>query len=98
MDWLSAIPAPVLLQGGAVGLLFIFVIAILTGKLIPRSIHEDNIKEAEDWKSAFINSEKSREELSKSVHVALELGRITEKLVSAASVNAAQRESAGEES
>ena len=81
MDWLTSIPAPFLLQGGAVSLLALFVVAILTGRLVPRSTYEDKIKEANDWKAAWTTSEKAREELSKNVQVAIELGRITEKLM-----------------
>jgi hypothetical protein len=86
VDWLTSIPAPFFLQGGAVALLSVFIIAILTGRLVPRSTYEDKIKEADDWKTAWRDSEKAREELSKNVHVALELGRITEKLMIASSV------------
>lgn len=95
MDWLSTIPAPMIMQGGAVGLLGIFIIAILTGRLVPRSILEDKIKEADDWKTAWRDSEKAREELSKSVNVALELGRITEKLISS-TVPSDKKDSVGE--
>lgn len=97
MDWLSAIPAPFLLQGGAIGLLALFVMAILTGRLVPRSTYEDKIKEADDWKSAWRDSEKAREELSKSVQVAIELGKITEKLMISSSGASNHPDSAGEE-
>lgn len=95
MDWLSTIPIPALLQGGAGGLLALFIVAILTGRLIPRSTYEDKIKEADDWKTAWRDSEKAREELGKSVHVALELGRITEKLISSTAAPV-KSESSGE--
>lgn len=95
MDWLSSIPAPFLLQSGAAGLLALFVIAVLTGKLVPRSTYEDKLKEADDWKTAWKDSEKAREELSKNVQVAIELGRITEKLM-IASAGAPEKEK-GEE-
>jgi len=95
VDWLSTIPIPALLQGGAGGLLALFIVAILTGRLIPRSTYEDKIKEADDWKTAWRDSEKAREELGKSVHVALELGRITEKLISSTAAPV-KSESSGE--
>ena len=97
MDWMSSIPTPFLLQGGAVGLLALFVVAILTGRLVPRSTYEDKIKEADDWKAAWRDSEKAREELGKSVQVAIELGKITEKLMISSSGASNQVDSAGEE-
>lgn len=87
MDWLSDLPMPALLQGGAGGLLALFILAILTGRLVPRSTYEDKIKEANDWKEAWRDSEKAREELGKSVHVALELGRITEKIITSSATS-----------
>lgn len=87
MDWLSAIPITALQQGGAWGLLSLCILAIITGRLVPRSTYRDKIKEADDWKAAWRDSEKAREELGKSVHVALELGRITEKIITSSASN-----------
>lgn len=97
MDWLTTIPTPFLLQGGAIGLLALFVIAILTGKLVPRSTYEDKIKEADDWKSAWRDSERAREELGKNIQVAIELGKINEKLMISLSGAPEPTDSAGDE-
>lgn len=86
MDWVSSLTAPIIIQGGAVGLLVVFVIAILTGRLIPRSTYEDRLREVEDWKAAWRDCEKARQELNQSVQVALELGRITERMISSTAV------------
>ncbi len=47
-------------DAGAATLLVIVVLFILTGRLIPRKTHEDVIADRDNWRAAFLESEKAR--------------------------------------
>jgi hypothetical protein len=47
-------------DAGAVALLTLVVLFILTGRLIPRKTHEDVIADRDNWRAAFLESEAAR--------------------------------------
>lgn len=47
-------------DAGAVALLTLVVLFILTGRLIPRRTHEDLLAERDNWRAAFLESEAAR--------------------------------------
>lgn len=47
-------------DAGAVALLTLVVLFILTGRLIPRRTHEDVIADRDKWQQAYFESEKAR--------------------------------------
>ena len=49
-------------QGGAVALLAVVVLMVLTGRLIPRRTYDDLKEERDGWRTAHIESETARTE------------------------------------
>lgn len=47
-------------DAGAVALLVLVVLFILTGKLVPRRTHEDVIADRDKWQQAYFESERAR--------------------------------------
>ncbi|MEU6543865.1 hypothetical protein [Streptomyces sp. NPDC046859] len=47
-------------DAGAVALLVIVVLLILTGRLVPRKTHEDALADRDNWRAAYLESEASR--------------------------------------
>ncbi|MGW5130345.1 hypothetical protein [Streptomyces sp. NPDC004135] len=47
-------------EGGATALLVLVVLLILTGRLVPRRIHEDAIADRDNWRQAYLESEAAR--------------------------------------
>ncbi|MFJ6729349.1 hypothetical protein ACIQPQ_31055 [Streptomyces sp. NPDC091281] len=47
-------------DAGAVALLTLVVLFILTGRLIPRKTHEDVITDRDNWRAAYLESEAAR--------------------------------------
>ncbi len=81
-------------QGGAVALVTLFVLLILLGKLVPRSIVDDVRKDRDDrlqalvgerdaWREAYRESEAARMESQAQVGELLELSRTAEHVLRA---------------
>ncbi|MEW1754185.1 hypothetical protein [Streptomyces angustmyceticus] len=49
-------------QGGAVALLAVVVLMVLTGRLIPRRTYDDMKEERDSWRTAHVESEVARTE------------------------------------
>lgn len=47
-------------DAGAVALLALVVLLILTGRLVPRRTHEDALADRDNWRRAFLESEAAR--------------------------------------
>lgn len=62
-------------QGGAVAILVIAVLMVLTGRLIPRRTYEDLKEERDTWRAAHIESEKARAEERAQTDELLEMAR-----------------------
>ncbi|WP_432027474.1 hypothetical protein [Streptomyces sp. 1222.5] len=61
---------------GLGALLTLVVLLILTGRLIPRRTHEDAIADRDNWRSAFLESEKARRVEHEQVEELLELAKL----------------------
>ncbi|MEU1800914.1 hypothetical protein [Streptomyces sp. NPDC019937] len=64
-------------QGGAVALLAVAVLMVLTGRLIPRRTYDDLKEERDTWRNAALESEKGRAEDRAQVGELLETTRTT---------------------
>jgi hypothetical protein len=47
-------------DGGAVGLLILVFLFVLTGKLVPRKTHEDVLTDRDNWRQAYLQAEEAR--------------------------------------
>lgn len=68
---------------GAGGLVSLFVIAVMRGKLVPRKTMEDVLKERDDWKAAHALSEQARLAAAGQVEELLEHARTTDAFIRA---------------
>lgn len=68
---------------GPVGLLAVFVVAILKGKLVPRATLEDVIRDRDQWRAAHELSETARGESAGQVETLLEYARTTDAFIRA---------------
>lgn len=64
-------------DGGAVALLVLVFLSVLTGKLVPRRTHEDVIADRDKWRTAFMESEAIRQKESQQVEDLLELAKLS---------------------
>ena len=62
-------------QGGAVALLTLVVLMVLTGKLVPRRTYDDLLKERDTWREAHTVSEAARTSERAQTQELLELSR-----------------------
>ncbi|CAM5604594.1 hypothetical protein [Streptomyces coeruleorubidus] len=63
-------------DAGAVTLLVVVVLLILTGRLIPRRTHEDALADRDNWRQAFLESESARKVEHEQVEELLELAKL----------------------
>ncbi|MER5584132.1 hypothetical protein ABT090_21170 [Streptomyces asoensis] len=63
-------------DAGAVGLLVLVVLLILTGRLVPRRTHEDVLADRERWRQAYLESEKARSVEHEQTGELLELAKL----------------------
>ncbi|MFD8470396.1 hypothetical protein ACFV10_35415 [Streptomyces cyaneofuscatus] len=62
-------------QGGAVALLTVVVLMVLTGRLVPRRTYDDLLKERDTWREAHTVSEAARTSERAQTQELLELSR-----------------------
>ncbi|MFJ1900549.1 hypothetical protein [Streptomyces sp. NPDC088115] len=62
-------------QGGAVALLALVVLMVLTGRLVPRRTYDDLLKERDTWRLAHTESEAARTSERAQTQELLELSR-----------------------
>ncbi|WP_420032214.1 hypothetical protein [Streptomyces sp. cg28] len=70
-------------DAGAVALLVLVVLFILTGRLIPRRTHEDLIADRDNWRAAFLESEAARKADHDQTEELLEMAKLTGPLLAA---------------
>jgi hypothetical protein len=91
LDW---VPSQALVQGGAVGVLSMFVVGLLVGRIIPRSVLNDvradrdarlaeERARGEQWRAAYLVEAERGRILSGHVGELLELSRTTHAIVAA---------------
>ncbi|KPC96252.1 hypothetical protein ADL27_04635 [Streptomyces sp. NRRL F-6602] len=64
-------------QGGAVALLTLVVLMVLTGRLVPRRTYDDLLKERDTWRDAHTLSESARTRDAAQTQELLELSRVS---------------------
>ncbi|MFE0692939.1 hypothetical protein [Streptomyces sp. NPDC058869] len=62
-------------EGGAVALLAVVVLMVLTGRLVPRRTYDDLKEDRNDWRTAHGESEKARVEAMRQNSELIELSR-----------------------
>ncbi|MCX5144638.1 hypothetical protein [Streptomyces sp. NBC_00338] len=70
-------------QGGAVALLTLVVLMVLTGRLVPRRTYDDLLEERNTWRSAHTTSEEARRLEREQVGELLELSRTADRVLTA---------------
>jgi hypothetical protein len=70
-------------DAGAVALLVVVVLLILTGRLIPRRTHEDALADRDNWRQAYLQSEAARQVEHEQTGELLEMARISEHIITA---------------
>ncbi|MFJ8923832.1 hypothetical protein ACIREK_30695 [Streptomyces sp. NPDC102415] len=70
-------------QGGAVALLAIVVVMVLTGRLVPRRTYDDLLEERNTWRTAHTVSEEARRLEREQVGELLELSRTADRVLTA---------------
>lgn len=63
-------------DAGLGALLTLVVLLILTGRLIPRRTHDDVITDRDNWRSAYLESEKARQAEHDQTGELLEMARL----------------------
>ncbi|MET9445467.1 hypothetical protein [Streptomyces sp. NPDC006610] len=70
-------------DGGAVGLLVLVFLFVLTGKLVPRKTHEDALADRDNWRAAYLESEKARQVEHEQTGELLEMARLSGNILTA---------------
>ncbi|MFJ1648030.1 hypothetical protein [Streptomyces sp. NPDC088258] len=70
-------------QGGAVALLAIVVLMVLTGRLVPRRTYDDLKEERNTWRAAHTTSEEARRLERDQTQELLELSRTADRVLTA---------------
>ena len=72
---LSELPGELITQGGAVGLLGLAFLMVMTGMLVPRPFYRQAVKERDEWKSIAMRSMDHAEVLETGAEIAAEVTR-----------------------
>lgn len=70
-------------DAGSVVLLTLVVLLILTGRLIPRRTHEDVLADRDNWRQAYLESEKARTVEHQQTGELLEMARVGGRILTA---------------
>lgn len=70
-------------DGGAVALLAIVFLSVLKGWLVPRKTHEDTIKDRDNWRTAFLESEAARKVEHEQTGELLEMAQLGGRILTA---------------
>ncbi|CAM5627983.1 hypothetical protein STENM36S_07629 [Streptomyces tendae] len=70
-------------DGGAVGLLILVFLSVVTGRLIPRRTHEDALADRDKWRQAFLESEAARKVEHEQTGELLEMAKLGGHLLTA---------------
>jgi len=63
-------------DAGLGALLTLVILLILTGRLVPRRTHEDTLADRDNWRSAYLESEKARKVEHEQTGELLEMARL----------------------
>lgn len=66
-----------------VSLLLIVALMVFTGRLVPRYLYLEKVKEADQWRAAYEASEKARATSEAQTRELLEVAKTSEKFLSA---------------
>lgn len=92
MEALLGLPASIVIQGGAVGVLALFVLGILTGRLVPRKSLEDvrtdrdarlaeSQARGDEWRAAAHAQDERNDVLARQLTELLNANRTTNALI-----------------
>jgi hypothetical protein len=70
-------------DAGLGALLTLVILLILTGRLVPRRTHEDALADRNNWRNAFLESEKARKVEHEHVEELLEMAKLGEHILTA---------------
>ncbi|MFE0470458.1 hypothetical protein ACFW2V_02430 [Streptomyces sp. NPDC058947] len=70
-------------DAGAVTLLVVVVLLILTGRLVPRKTHEDALTDRDNWRQAFLESEAARKVEHEQTGELLEMAKLSGHILTA---------------
>lgn len=89
-DVLSSIPPELLTGGGAAGIVVLAVLMVLTGRLVPRAVHEETRADRDAWRKAYDDvkqahgdSEAARRIQASQLDELLESAKASEKIMTA---------------
>lgn len=80
---LAGIPPEVITGGGFASLVFLCVWLIMTGRLVPRSTHQETRVDRDSWRKAFEDAEAARRVQAEQLDDLLESAKATEKIMTA---------------
>ena len=81
---LTGIPVDFITSGGAVGLLGLAFVMVMTGLLVPRPFYRQVVKERDEWKQIAMRSMDHAEALMPGAEIAAEVTRSLGRNVAAA--------------
>lgn len=70
-------------DSGAIGLLALVFLFVLTGRLIPRKTHEDALADRDNWRGAYLQSEEARRLEHEQTGELLEMARLGGNILTA---------------
>lgn len=89
-DVLGGIPPEIITGGGFASLVFLFFWLVFTGRLVPKSTHEETRHDRDAWRVAFEDAKKAGQDTEAARRVQadqldalLESAKVTEKLMTA---------------
>ena len=71
------------IDGGAVGLLVLVFLFVVTGRLVPRKTHEDALTDRDNWRAAYLQSEEARRLEHEQTGELLEMARLGGNILTA---------------
>ena len=99
MGDILGIPPEVFTGGGAAGIVTLAIVMVLTGRLVPRRMHEETRADRDEWRKAFQDSEAARQVQATAQRVQaeqldqlLESAKATEKVMTAIQATVARLE------
>lgn len=94
-EFLKGIPPEIFTGGGFASLVFLSVWLIFTGRLVPRSTHEETRSDRDAWRTAFETSEQARQKQAEQLDDLLESAKATERLMTAIQQSTTARRAGG---
>jgi hypothetical protein len=70
-------------DGGSIALLALVFLYVVTGRLVPRKTHEDALADRNNWRDAYLQSEKARQEEHEQTGELLEMARLSGNILTA---------------